>query len=142
MFARFSHIALNVADLPRSIHFYEQVLAPLGFKLADSEDKQYARFTNNQDAVVVLSQVEAVHCDRPFHRKAIGLSHLALAVETHDQVDEMARHLEHLGVRLLGQGKVDSDYRRGYHTIAFEDPDRIMIEIVFHDAYYFSILPP
>jgi hypothetical protein len=63
-------------------------------------------------------------------------------VEAREVVDQMSSHLAGLGILLLGDGKVDTGYRRGYYTLAFEDPDRIMIEIVYHDPYYFSLLPP
>jgi catechol 2,3-dioxygenase-like lactoylglutathione lyase family enzyme len=138
----FSHIALNVSDLQRSVQFYASVLGPLSFHLADSVEGQFARLTNGKDAVIVLAPVGDKYRDRIYHRRAVGLAHFALAVETRTKLDEMAEHLAVLGVPLLGQGRVESEYRRGYCTFAFEDPDRIMIEIVHHDAYYFSISPP
>lgn len=140
--ASFSHIALNVASLRQSVEFYTRVLAPLSFHLADSVEGRFARLTNGKDAVIVLAQVGDKHRDRPYHRRAVGLAHFALTAETLAELDEMARHLAMLGVPLLGQGRVALDYRRGYRTFAFEDPDRIMIEIVHHDAYYFSMAPP
>jgi hypothetical protein len=45
-------------------------------------------------------------------------------------------------IPLLGEGKVETGYRHGYYCLLFEDPDRVMIEIVWHDAYYFSPSPP
>lgn len=140
--ATFSHIALNVSSLERSVKFYASVLAPLSFDVADSAEGQFARFTNGKDAVIVLAQVADKYGDRIYHRRAVGLAHFALAVEKREKLDEMARHLEILGVPLLGQGWVDSKYRRGYSTFSFEDPDRIMIEIVHHDTYYFSTSIP
>ncbi|EYF07159.1 VOC family protein [Chondromyces apiculatus] len=136
----FSHLELNVTDLDRSIDFYLSALSPLGFVLADSERGQYARLTNGRDAVLILCPVAEAYRDRPYHRKAVGLSHLAFGVESHERVDEMIAHLAQLGIPLLGEGKISSDYRRGYCTIAFEDPDRIMIEIVHHDPHYFAVL--
>jgi hypothetical protein len=48
------------------------------------------------------------------------------------------QHLDQLAIGLLGDGLVELGYRRGYYTLAFEDPDRIMIEIVWHDPHYFA----
>lgn len=137
----FSHIELNVSNLDQSVAFYMSVLGPFGFLKADAEAGQYARLTNGRDAVIVLTPVAEKHSDHPYHRKATGLSHLALAVESRQEVDRMAAVLAALGVPLLGEGKVELGYRRGYYTLAFEDPDRIMIEIVYHDEYYFSASP-
>ena len=136
----FSHIELNVSDLDVSLRFYLSALAPLGFQVADQEEGKYARLTD-EHSVIVLCPVEPKHQHILYHRKAVGLGHFALVAESHDVVDEMAEHLTTLGVPLLGDGKVEVGYRRGYYTLAFEDPDRIMIEIVHHDAFYFSSLP-
>jgi catechol 2,3-dioxygenase-like lactoylglutathione lyase family enzyme len=100
------------------------------------------RISNGRDAVIVLCPVQDAYRDRPCHRRAVGLSHFAIAVDSIEVVDEMEAHLARLGIPLLGEGKVELGYRRGYHTLAFEDPDRIMIEIVHHDPHYFSLLPP
>jgi catechol 2,3-dioxygenase-like lactoylglutathione lyase family enzyme len=133
----FSHIELNVSDLPKSVHFYLTALGPLGFREADSGE-DYVRLTNGRDAVIVLCPVSAAHAARGYHRHAIGLSHFAVAVETRRTVDDMAAHLGRLGIPLLGDGVVELDYRRGYYTLAFEDPDRMMIEIVWSDPHYFA----
>ncbi|MBL4637580.1 MAG: VOC family protein [Kofleriaceae bacterium] len=133
---------MNVSDLDASVHFYCLALAPLGFQKADGEKGQYARLTDELSSVIVLCPAGAKHRDLAYHRKAIGLGHFALAVESKDIVDQMAEHLATLGVPLLGEGKIELGYRRGYYTLAFEDPDRIMIEIVYHDPYYFSLAPP
>ncbi len=68
----------------------------------------------------------------------MGLSHFALAVESRDLVDQMETHLTSIGVPLLGQGTCEIGYRGGYYTLSFEDPDRVMIEVVCHNPSYFS----
>jgi catechol-2,3-dioxygenase len=138
----FSHIQLNVSDLTRATRFYMSVLGPFGFHEADAEAGMYARLTNDRDAVIVLSPVAAAYSGHPYHRKGIGLGHFALVAESRAEVDHLAMVLRDLGIPLLGAGKVESDYRRGYYTLAFEDPDRIMIEIVYHDVHYFSSAAP
>lgn len=137
----FSHIELNVSNLETSVDFYISALKPLGFERADGSD-EYVRIANGRDAAITLCPVDEAFRDRGYHRKAVGLSHLAIAVASADVVDTMAEHLSTLGIPLLGDGKVELGYRRGYYTLAFEDPDRIMVEIVYHDPYYFSLSPP
>ena len=138
----FSHIQLNVSDLARSVSFYMSVLGPFGFREADAEEGRYARLTNGRHAVIILSPVEERYRGHAYHRNGAGPSHVAFAVESRQEVDRMETVLAALGVPLVGEGKVESDYRHGYYTLAFEDPDRIMIEIVYHDAHYFSTSPP
>lgn len=140
--AAFSHIALNVSDLSRSIEFYGRVLAPLSFTLADAAEGAYARFTNGTSAVIVLAQVASSRLERGYHRKAVGLAHLALATDSRAEFDGMREHLRVLGIPLLGGGLVEIEYRGRYDTFSFEDPDRIMIEVVHHPLLYFSAEPP
>jgi len=138
----FSHIQLNVLNLTRSRNFYLSVLNPFGLQLADEEEGRYVRLTNGRDMVVVLSPVQERYSPLIYHRRAVGLSHVAFAMESRGEVDRVGAHLVALGIPLLGAGKVDSSYRGGYYTIAFEDLDRIMIEVVCHDRRYFSTSPP
>jgi len=135
-----SHIEFNVSNLDTSVRFYLSALRPLGFERADGSD-EYVRISNGRDTVITLCPVQDAYRDRTYHRRAVGLSHFAIAVDSAKVVDEMEAHLARLGIPLLGEGKVELAYRRGYYTLAFEDPDRTMIEIVFHDPHYFSLLP-
>jgi catechol-2,3-dioxygenase len=137
----FSHIELNVSDLDQSTHFYLTALAPLGFQVADRAD-EYVRLSNGKNVVIVLCPVGEAYRDHRYHRKGVGLGHFAIAVEARRSIDEMAAHLASVDIPLLGEGKIELGYRRGYYTLAFEDPDRIMIEIVHTDPYYYSLLPP
>jgi catechol 2,3-dioxygenase-like lactoylglutathione lyase family enzyme len=136
-----SHIELNVSNLDTSVQFYLAALSPLGFKKADGSD-EYVRISNGRDSVITLCPVADAYRDRGYHRRAVGLGHFAISVDSRWRVDSMASHLAEVGITLLGKGTVELEYRRGYYTLAFEDPDRVMIEIVHHDPAYFSLLPP
>jgi len=125
-----------------SKRFYLRALAPLGFCEADSAAGEYTRLTNGTDMVIVLCPTELKHRNSTYHRKATGLGHFAIAVSSNIVVDEMERHILSLKIPILGEGKVELGYRRGYYCILFEDPDRIMIEIVSHDPFYFSYEKP
>ncbi len=138
----FSHIQLNVTDLSVSTDFYLKVLSPLGFTAADGHESEYMRITNGTNLVIVLCPVDDRFRNIKYHRKAVGLGHLAISVPSKRVVDEMELHLESCGIDLLGDGKTELGYRRGYYCLLFEDPDRIMIEIVCHDTFYYSADPP
>jgi catechol 2,3-dioxygenase-like lactoylglutathione lyase family enzyme len=133
-----SHLQLNVSDQNASRDFYLRVLSPLGFQIADEQPGEYARLTNGSSFVLVLCRTETRFSHGSYHRKATGLGHFAIQVSSPGLVDAMEQHLAKLGIPLLGEGKVETGYRRGYYCLAFEDPDRVMVEIVCHDPYYFS----
>ena len=136
-----SHLELNVTDLETSVRFYLSALSVLGFRRADASE-EYVRISNGIDTVITLCPVQAAFRTLGYHRRGVGLGHFAIAVESATTVDAMAAHLRTLGIPLLGEGLLQLGYRRGYYTLAFEDPDRIMIEIVHHDPYYFDLSPP
>jgi catechol 2,3-dioxygenase-like lactoylglutathione lyase family enzyme len=135
-----SHIELNVTDLAASTRFYLLALAPLDFRVAD-QGPEYVRITNGKDVVLVLCPVAETHRERSYHRKGVGLSHFALAVDSPQVVDAVEAHLAAHGISLLGEGKFYMDYRGGYTTLAFEDPDRIMVEIVHTEPGYYAFDP-
>jgi catechol 2,3-dioxygenase-like lactoylglutathione lyase family enzyme len=134
----FSHVALNCTDLAASLRFYLAVLEPLGFTEADGAPGEYVRLTNGVDAVLVLCQVEPRFLGQRQHRKMAGVHHVALAVPSVEALDRVEAHLAQLGVRPAGDGRMVLRYRRGYHGLMVEDPDRVLVEIVWHDAAYFG----
>jgi len=140
--SHFSHLQLNVSDMELSKRFYLKALAPLGFREADSEAGQYTRLTNGSNLVIVLCPTDPKYRDFSYHRKGTGLGHIAIAVSSNTTIDAMEQHLLSLKIPILGEGKVELGYRRGYYCVLFEDPDRIMIEIVSHNPFYFSYEKP
>ncbi len=138
----FSHVQINCTDLEASRRFYLDVLAPLGFAEADSAPGEYTRLTNGRDAVLVLCPVEPRFLGQRQHRKMAGVHHLALAVGSLDELDAFEANLAPVGVRALGEGRMGIDYRRGFHGVMVEDPDRVLLEVVFHDPHYFAAGSP
>src|SRR5438094_63590 len=80
----------------------------------------------NDESTVFLLQAEPEYLDPPYHRKRVGMNHLAFAVSSKQQVDALATALVARRVPLLYGGP-----RAGRTTYAvfFEDPDRIKIEV-------------
>lgn len=135
--ARFSHLAINVSSLAASEAFYIKALAPIGIVATDGVPNRYRRLTNGDNLVIVLAQVEVQYNVRPYHRKGVGLHHLALVVDDRGELDRMERHLAGMGIPLLGVGHFETSYRDGYSSLMFEDPDRMAIEVACHSRSYF-----
>ena len=129
---KLSHIDLSVNHYKKSILFYDQVLLSLGWeKLVSRTD--HTIYTDGTLKIIV-SPVEEAYKSFGYHRKRIGLNHIALYAETKESVDDFYREI-------LQKNNILTLYREGasgdnnYYSLFFEDPDRIKIELVYSPFY-------
>lgn len=119
------HLDIVVADLERSGNFWGAFLHDLGYR-------EYAHSATgwswtNDESTVFLLQAEPGYLDPPYHRKRVGMNHLAFGVSTQEQVDSFADRVRARGVTLLYGGPRSG---RTTYAVFIEDPDRIKIEVV------------
>lgn len=127
-----SHIELNVSDYAKSIRFYDQVLIPLGWKRLVCQ-KTHTVFSDGQ-MKIVLGPVEEKYRTPEFHRKRVGLNHLAFYAPTQAFVDEYVKTiLKPKNIKCLYENHSKGD--ETYYSIFFEDPDRLKIEVVYSPEY-------
>jgi len=129
---RLSHIEINVSHYANSIRFYDMILSPLGWKrfLCTTDCTVYC------DGVlkIILSPTENKFKDAGFHRKRIGLNHIALYAYSKKEVDFFYEEV-------LRKNNIASLYQEGpdgddnYYSVLFEDPDRMKLEVVFSPQY-------
>jgi len=129
---RLSHIEINVSDYSKSIQFYDMILIPLGWeRLVCTHD-----FTAYCDGFlkIVLSPTAEEYKHAGFHRKRIGLNHLALYASSKEEVELYYQNV-------MQANDIASLYQNGpvgnsdYYSVLFEDPDRMKIEVVFAPRY-------
>ncbi len=82
------------------------------------------------ETYLVFVQADEAFLDIPYHRRRVGLNHLAFHVASRQQVDELTRKLEEKGVPILYPERHPYAGGENYYAVYFEDPDRIKIEIV------------
>lgn len=129
---KLSHVELSVSNYKESVKFYDLILLSLGWeKLVSRLD--HTTYTDGT-LKVVLCPVEEEYKHFGFHRKRVGLNHLAFYAETKEVVDDFYREI-------LQKNKIQSLYHEGasgdnnYYSVFFEDPDRIKLEIVYSPFY-------
>jgi catechol 2,3-dioxygenase-like lactoylglutathione lyase family enzyme len=122
------HIYLTVADLQKSIAFYDPVMKMLGFRKGTLPiaGEPHVHYFNR---VTQISLRPARDAGVPHDPYAPGLHHLCLRVEGAAQVDEVAHHLRAMGVA-ASEPKLYPEYSADYYATFFEDPDGIRLEIV------------
>ncbi len=84
-----------------------------------------------------MVQIFLVKCEKGFskprfHRKRVGLNHIAFRAKSREDVNEFHKHfLIPKRVRVLyGGPKRYPEYGPNYYSVYFEDPDRIKLELV------------
>lgn len=133
MKAKLQHLSLNVSEPSISFPFYKELLEWLGFReIFFIQDKTLA-FEDENGFSLWLDAVEERFKTRGFHRKAVGINHLAFRVNSKEEVDRFYQEfLQPRGIKTLYQTpKAFPEYTPQYYAVFFEDPDRIKLEVVY-----------
>jgi len=121
--ARVGAVALQVADLERSLQFYQTVV---GFRVIERDDAPGARTAllgpHQRDRVLLeLHEKPGV---RPVPRRGrLGLYHFAVLLPTRADLGRLLRHATVLGVHI---GAADHAFSEAIYLV---DPDGITVEV-------------
>jgi len=85
MRATFTHLSLNVTDLG----FYKDLLAHLGFRVV--AEYKYGFGVTDGTVGVWVFKAQPQYQKGPFHRKAIGVNHIAFRTKSRGDVDALYR---------------------------------------------------
>jgi catechol 2,3-dioxygenase-like lactoylglutathione lyase family enzyme len=124
------HLDLNVRDLARSEGFYRDLLGRFGMSEVD-RGEHWVSF-GTVTCYITLVQTREPFLYHGFHRKRIGVNHLAFPAPSHEAVDELHGWLAERGVSILYGGPMEmgTDEAPNY-AVYFEDPDRLKLEFVY-----------
>ena len=129
--SRIGHVALRVRDLQRAKKFYTEVM---GFKVAE-EDPEHGNDVfmslghddHNDGHTFDLVQVEDPQtASPPPDRNGVGYAHIAIKVDTHDNLKEAHAHL--VSHRVTVDRMIEHTNQR---SIYFADPDGNRLEIYY-----------
>jgi catechol 2,3-dioxygenase-like lactoylglutathione lyase family enzyme len=128
-FAGVHHVDLVVSSIERSLPFYRDLLAPLGYHRiseVEGERGETIWYLGGPDVALGLreAQTEGVH-----DRYRVGLHHVAFEAWSRAVVDERAAWLTEQGAT-IESGPDQYGYMPGYYAVFFHDPDGIKLEIV------------
>ncbi|MEU0647117.1 VOC family protein [Streptomyces umbrinus] len=122
---RIGHTGLNVTDLDRSLAFYRDVLGFTMIAEGKEEDRRYAFLGEDGRPVLTLWQ----QADHGYAATGAGLHHLALEVDTVEQVRAYETALRAHGVEFAHEGVVAHREGAASGGIFFHDPDGTRLEI-------------
>jgi glyoxylase I family protein len=125
------HVDLVVSSIERSLPFYRDLLAPLGYhgiSEVEGERGETIYYLWGPGTSIGLREAQAQRGES-YDRYAVGLHHLALEAVSRAAVDERARWLHEAGAE-IESGPQEYAYQLGYYAVFFYDPDGIKLEIV------------
>ena len=125
------HVDLVVSSIERSLPFYRDLLAPLGFhRIGEVEGERGETIWYLSGAGGELGLREAqTSSEGPYDRYRVGLHHIAFEAPSRGTVHERADWLRSRGAE-IESGPEEYAYMPGYYAVFFYDPDGIKLEIV------------
>ena len=123
------HVDLVVSSIERSLPFYRDLLAPLGWHRVgevEGERGETIWYLSGPGTSVGLREAQA---EGGHDRYRVGLHHLAFEASSRAVVDERADWLRERGAE-LESGPEEYGYIPGYYAVFFYDPDGLKLEIV------------
>ena len=125
------HVDLVVSSIERSLPFYRELLAPLGFHRigeVEGERGETIWYLSGPGSSIGLREAQSER-EQPVDRYEVGLHHLAVEASSRAAVDERAAWLRSQGAE-IESGPEEYGYSPGYYAVFFFDPDGIKLEIV------------
>jgi glyoxylase I family protein len=123
------HVDLVVSSIERSLPFYRDLLAPLGWhRVSDVEGERGETIWYFTGPGTSIGLREAQSGGAP-DRYRIGLHHVAVEAPSRAAVDERAEWLRESGAT-IESGPQEYGYQLGYYAVFFYDPDGLKLEIV------------
>ena len=123
------HIDLVVSSIERSLPFYRELLAPLGYhRIQEVEGERGETIWYLSGAGVAIGLREA-QSEGKHDRYSVGVHHIAFEAWSRAVVDDRAGWLAGQGAE-IESGPEEYAYQPGYYAVFFYDPDGIKLEIV------------
>jgi catechol 2,3-dioxygenase-like lactoylglutathione lyase family enzyme len=123
------HIELYVSDLERSIRFWTPLMTKLGYE-AERWSGGMNYLAGEGEPYVCLLQAAPEHLSAGYHRKRVGLNHLAFRAKSRQQVDDIRAWAEDARYTLLYDERYPYATAPNYYAVFCEDPNRMKIEVV------------
>lgn len=124
------HIQFNIN--PQHIPFYKELLSFLGWSVLYDDPSMLGIISEGHTSLWFSGHVKNVSNDYD----GPGMNHLAIAVETQADVDQVVTYLQEHGVEALFETprhrpEFCSSPDKTYYQVMFESPDRILFEVVY-----------
>jgi catechol 2,3-dioxygenase-like lactoylglutathione lyase family enzyme len=87
-------------------------------------------YIKEKEAYLCFLHAPSEHLEAGYHRKRVGLNHLAFKGKSRAHVDELAAWVKDSGHTTLYESAYPFASGPDYYALYCEDPDRIKVEVV------------
>ena len=129
-FSKVSHISFSVRDIGASAKWYGKVLGFEPMEEVSGDGWHGIVLLHPTNAAVIEFQQHDANGGEKFDPRRTGLDHLALRVDTREELDEWMDHLHHHEVE--HSQITDREYGS---VLPFKDPDGIQIEAFYRENH-------
>jgi len=125
------HFQIHVSNIQKSARFYGELLGRLGFTKVFATEGMME--WQKEGTRIIVAQSPKGFLTDGYHRKRVGLNHIAFRAPSRAAVDELFHNylVPNKIQTLYGGPKEWEGYDPGYYAVYFEDPDRIKLELVY-----------
>lgn len=128
------HVEIYVSELSRSLAFWGPFLGRLGYAEVARWGEPGTDDAGSSWALggtyLCFVQAPRSHLGAGYHRKRVGLNHLAFHAAGRAQVDDFRAWVREQAWPMLYDGRYPFAGGPGYYALYLEDPDRIKVELV------------
>jgi len=122
------HVEMYVSNLARTVAFWTPLMERLGY--AADRWSGGMNYVKDGHAYLCFLQADEQHAAAGYHRKRVGLNHLAFTGNSRAHVDDIAKWAQEAGHTMLYEADYPYASGPGYYAMYCEDPDRIKVEVV------------
>jgi len=124
------HVEIYVSSLDASHAFWANILGKIGYEESGRWNDGFT-LANGEAAYLTFVQVTEKHRERSYHRRGVGLNHIAFRVKSREVVDELRQYCIVNDIRALYDDRYPfANGGSDYYALFVEDPDRIKVEFV------------
>jgi len=123
------HVSIESHDIARSRWFYDRFLGRLGFR-PFVQEATYLGYTDGELTLWVLKGVRPrVERRPPVGNEEVIADHLAFWVPSAAEVSSIQTDLEKLEVYPTFRAEAHPEFRAGYFSATWADPDQMVLEV-------------
>ncbi|HKV90119.1 MAG TPA: VOC family protein [Thermoplasmata archaeon] len=127
--ATLRHVSLEVSDVERTSWFYDRFLGEVGFRRF-VKDAGYAAYTDGEVTIwLIHERAPRVHRRPPTGEEEVIAEHLAFHVDSPQMVKAIEDRLAKVELYPIFRTEEHPEFRPGYVSATWVDPDQIVLEI-------------